>query len=126
MNWLTIGMLLFAMTVTVGCGRKGADDSKVATTPTEAAGQLDGAFASAPADFRNAAGEASAALRSGDYSKAVESLSVLRGSESVSLQQGVAVHSSMVMLESRLIAAADAGDPKAKEAYAQLRRMKQK
>ena len=84
------------------------------------------AFASAPAEFQRAAGEASSALRSGDLSRAVESLGALRESGSVSLQQGVAVHGSMVLLESRLIAASEAGDPKAREAYTQLKRLKQK
>ena len=91
-----------------------------------AAGQLDAAFSSAPAEFRRAADDASAALRSDDLNRAVESLGALRGSEGVTLQQGVAVHSSLVLLEARLIAASEAGDPKAREAYALLKRMKQK
>lgn len=110
----------------IGCSRKDADEVKLATTPSEAASQLDSAFGSAPEEFRRAAGEASAALRSGDLSRAVESLGALRESGSVSLQQGVAVHGSMVLLESRLIAASEAGDPKAREAYTQLKRLKQK
>ena len=110
----------------IGCSRKDADEVKLATTPSEAASQLDSAFASAPAEFQRAAGEASSALRSGDLSRAVESLGALRESGSVSLQQGVAVHGSMVLLESRLIAASEAGDPKAREAYTQLKRLKQK
>ena len=124
LGWLAAGLLGLALVS--GCGSKDAEDLRMAATPSEAAGQLDSAFSSAPAEFRRAAEDASAALRSDDLNRAVESLSALRGSEGVTLQQGVAVHSSLVLLEARLIAASEAGDPKAREAYALLKRMKQK
>ena len=124
-RWLA-AVLGIAIGTVIGCSRKDAEDLRQATTPSEAASQLDSAFASAPDEFRRAAGEASSALRSGDLVRAVESLGALRESGNVSLQQGVAVHGSMVLLEARLIAASEAGDPKAREAYAQLKRLKQK
>lgn len=98
----------------------------MASTPAEAAGQIEAAFAAAPEAFRQAAADASAALRSGDLPKAVESLGALRASENVTLNQGLAVHSSLVLLESRLIAESEGGDARAQEAYALLRRLKQK
>lgn len=98
----------------------------MASTPAEAAGQIESAFTDAPEAFRRAASEASAALRSGDLPRAVESLGALRASEDVTLNQGMAVHNSLVLLEARLIAEAEGGDPRAREAYAMLRRLKQK
>jgi len=115
--------MLLAITLT-GCRR--ADDVHLAQTPAEAASQLQSAFAEAPEEFQRAAQAASEALRQEDLTKAVESLVAIKASENVTVQQGLAVHSSMVVLEARLVAAADSGDAEAREAYALLKRLKKK
>lgn len=107
-----------------GCGR-GGDDFRVAETPKQAASQLESAFAANP-QFSGAARAASEALRSGDYQTAVESLQTIKASQDVTVQQGMAVHSSLVALEAGLISAMEAGDPKARQAYERLKAMKSK
>ncbi|MFO1459764.1 MAG: hypothetical protein U1G08_10155 [Verrucomicrobiota bacterium] len=109
-----------------GCRRNDGGDPGVASTPAQAAGQLETAFSEAPAEYRKAALDASEALRAGDYNRAVGSLGVLRGSGNVTLQQGLAIHGSLVVLEGRLAASAERGDPQASAAYDLLRRLKQK
>lgn len=107
-----------------GCGQR--DETGPAADPQQAASQLDRAFSGAPENFRSAAADASGALQSGDYGRAVESLGVLRASEGVTVDQGLAVHNSMVMLESRLLERIESGDVEAQKAYALLKRLKQK
>ena len=69
---------------------------------------------------------AAEALRVGDFEKAVVSLQHTKTAESLTLQQGMAVHSSVVLLEQQLIQAASAGDQKAQQAYNLLKAMKRK
>ncbi|MBN8246327.1 MAG: hypothetical protein J0L84_02650 [Verrucomicrobia bacterium] len=121
-----VACLIAASLCLTACRRSEGDEPRMASTPAEAAGQIEAAFADAPDTYRQAAADASSALRSGDLTKAVESLGALRASESVTLNQGMAVHSSLVLLEARLVAEADGGDARAQEAYALLRRLKQK
>ncbi len=107
-----------------GCGAR--DDTAPVTTTAQAIHQLDRAFTGAPENFRKAATDASNALNTGDLGKAVESLGALRSSEGVSVDQGLAVHNTMVMLESTLLEKAESGDAEARRAYALLKRLKQK
>jgi len=121
-----LAFLMAGLLLMPGCRRADLDGLPSVSTPAEAASQVEAAFGSAPEAFRTTASAASAALRSGDLTKAVEALGALRTSEEVNLQQGMAVHNSLVLLEARLIAEAEGGDPKAREAYALLKRLKQK
>ncbi len=114
-----------ALLLADGCG-PGTNDLRVAQSPKEAASQLTSAFASADASFNAAARAASEALRAGDYPAAVESLHAIKGSQSVTPEQGMAVHGSLVVLESSLLSAIEAGDPKAKVAYQRLKALKAK
>ena len=110
-----------------GCGRKESLDGVQISTPQQAAGQLEQAFGNeASADVKQNARVASEALRQGDFEKAVISLQAVRSSDKVTLDQGLAVHGTTVMLESRLIQAIESGDPKAKRAYELLKAMKKK
>lgn len=120
----TVAALLLLAAAAAGCGR-GDDDFRVAETPKQAASQLETAFAANP-QFSGAARAASEALRTGDYQTAVESLQTIKASQDVTVQQGMAVHSSLVALETSLISAMDAGDPKARQAYERLKAMKAK
>lgn len=119
-------LVLLGVLVSSGCGRKDGGDAGMASTPAQAAGQLETAFSGAPAEYRKAASDASEALRAGDFNRAVESLGALRSGGEVTLQQGLAVHGSLVVLEGRLAAAAERGDSQARAAYELLRRLKQK
>lgn len=111
--------------ITAGCGRESAEaDVRLPATPAEAASRVEQVFAEAEPEARQTAAAASEAVRTGDYEKAVVALQSLKGRETVTFDQGLAVHGYMVSLEAQLINAADAGDEKAKRAYEMLRRMK--
>jgi ABC-type glycerol-3-phosphate transport system substrate-binding protein len=112
-----------------GCAKSSKEkDAPVPSTPKEAATQLQQAFTAAgpevTAEVKQNAAVASQAMRSGEYEAAVQSLGAIKQSQNLTLDQGLAVHNSMVALEARLIAAIEAGDPNAKRAYNLLKRMK--
>lgn len=110
----------------MGCGARNDGDLKTATTPAEAASQMERAFAGAPEETRRAAGMAAEALRRGEYEKAVVSLTTVRAATNVNLDQGMAVHSTTVQLEARLAAEIAAGSEAATRAYGLLKAMKAK
>lgn len=114
-----------AAVLATGCG-PGPGDLRVAENPRQAASQLDSAFSAARPEFQGAARAASEALRNGDYPAAVESLQALKSSEAVTPEQGMAVHSSLVVLEGGLLSAMEGGDPKARQAYQRLKALKAK
>lgn len=104
----------------------GDADERVPNTPKEAAAQVEQVFQESAPEVKQAATSAADAMRTGDYEKAVVSLTVVRQNQNLTLQQGMAVYNSMVNLESQLIKAMEAGDPNAKRAYDILRKSKQK
>lgn len=112
--------------VGAGCGKSEDADAAVARTPREAAGQLESAFSQAPEVSRTAAISAAQAMRDKEYEKAVVSLQTVKATEGITLEQGMAVHGSIVNLEAELISAANSGDPKAKQAYELLKALKRK
>lgn len=122
----TILLLALVFASFPGCSKKQDEDLKTPATPQQAATQLDQAFESAPSHIKQNAQAASAALKQGDYEKAVLSLQVVRDDPKVTLDQGLAVHNSTVLLESRLLDAMASGDPQAKRAYEALKAMKRK
>lgn len=105
-----------------GCGK--ADEDAGVLTPVQAARSLDEHFAEAPPDVQQTVRVASEALREGNAEKAVVALQTARSQPTLTLDQGLAVHNSLVALEHQLIAAADAGDENAKRAYELLKRVK--
>ncbi len=126
--WMVPGRtaaVLAAMTL-AGCGAREEPDLRTATTPAEAASQMERAFAGAPEDTRHAAGVAAEALRRGEYEKAVVSLTTVRAATNATLEQGMAVHQSTVQLEARLAAEIAAGNEAATRAYGLLKAMKAK
>jgi len=119
--WVVLGMAICG----TGCGSSSSGDgSSVPATPKAAASALERSFESAPAPVRANAQAAAAALREDDLEKAVLSLQSVKATPNVSIDQGLAIHGSMVSLESRLIAAMEAGDPRAQRAYQILKQMK--
>ena len=117
---LVLGLSLLAFS---GCSR-GAKDGLTARNPKEAASQLETAFANADAEAKAQAREASEAMRRAEYEKALVSLTAIRGRENATLEQGMAVHGSLVSLEKSLIEAMAAGEPNAKRAYELLKALK--
>lgn len=112
-----------------GCGREDPAPQKgsrsaASAKPKEAAAQLETVFASAPVEAKDNANIASEALRVADYEKAVVSLQVIKEQGNLTLDQGMAIHNSMVSLESKLITAIAQGDENAKRAYDLLKKSK--
>jgi hypothetical protein len=105
-----------------GCSKSTSDGVPTASTPKQAASQLQEAFVSAPVEVKNDAIVASQALKSADYEKAILSLEAMKARQNLTFEQGMAVHNSMVSLEAKLIAAMEAGDPNAKRAYELLKK----
>jgi hypothetical protein len=107
-----------------GCGRSSKDTTGTApaTTPTEAASQLQQAFVSANPEVKSAATTASDALKAADYERAIQNLEAIKAQPNLTVEQSMAVHESEASMEMRLIRAMESGDPKAKQAYEQLKR----
>lgn len=119
--------LSLAALLLVGCGE--TDEMTGTLSPAQAADQLESAFQTTAPDASTTdpvqlgVRSASEALRAGDYEKAVVSLQVTRTApESLTLDQGMAVHQSYITLEQHLINAVAAGDPNAQRAYDLLKR----
>ena len=125
-NPVAFGRLLAACLLLSGSGCHRDEASGVALSPKDAAGQLNRAFAGASSETRQAAEQAADALRRGDFEQAVVSLTVVRAAPQITLDQGLAVHASTVLMESQLVSAAESGDEKARRAYALLKAMKTK
>lgn len=113
---------LAAVTLT-GCGGSG-DDTAAVVTPQEAAAQIDEAFTAAEPDVQQNMHVASEALREGKFEQAVVALQVTRSTTNLTLDQGMAVHNSMVALEQHLINAAASGNAEAQRAYDLLKKAK--
>lgn len=114
-----------SMLCLVGCGKPKDAPTQISATPAkpkEAASQLDQAFVGAEPEVKTVANVASEALKTADYESAVQSLQIIRERGSLSVDQGMAVHNSMVSLEARLITAMAQGDQNAKRAYEQLKK----
>jgi hypothetical protein len=109
----------------MGCS-KSTDEAEIPMpeNPEEAATQVEQVFQGAPPELQKAVQVASEGLREADFEKAALSLQAIRHSESLTFEQGMAVHNSMVALEAEIIAAMQAGDPQAKQAYERLKRIK--
>lgn len=115
---------LMAALIVCGCSKSSPDAVPAAKTPDQAASGLDQTFAGAPAALRDNVTAASEALRKRDYEKAVVSLHQVQQSQGITLQQGLAIHNSSLLLEQELINGIERGDPRAKAAYELLKRSK--
>jgi hypothetical protein len=120
---LVLLALLSALAVP-GC-RRGSDGPQFETSsPKAAASQLERAFAGAKPELAEQAKAAAAALEAGAYQQAVTSLQAIREQENLTLEQGLAIHGSVVTMEGKLIEAIQAGDPNARQAYELLKALK--
>ena len=123
------GLGAAALLLVSGCGKSGAQkDLPVPKTTKQAATQLDQVFAAATAEaspeVKQNAAVASQALRSGEYETAIVSLSAIKESRNLTLDQGMAVYNSMAALRGKILADMEAGDPNAKRAFEMLKKMK--
>jgi hypothetical protein len=122
MNSIPLFAFLVALLLT-GCGGSN-DDSAGVATPQQAATQIDEAFTTAEPELQQNIHVASEALREGKFEQAVVALQVTRNSTNLTLDQGMAVHNSMITLEQHLINAAANGDASAQRAYDLLKKSK--
>jgi hypothetical protein len=116
---------LVLLAATGGCSKSNHDNPQPPATPKEAATQLQQVFATAPSEVRNNINVASEALKTADYEQAIQSLQTIKARQNLTFEQGMAVHQSMVALETRLVSAAAAGDAKARRAYEMLCKSRQ-
>ena len=110
-----------------GCGKakeEVAAPSAAPPKPQQAATEMQQAFVNARPEVQRPAQEVSQAIQSANYEQAVKSLEQIRAHQSQNLtpEQRMAVYNSSRTLEARLIAAMEAGDPKAKQAYEMLKK----
>jgi hypothetical protein len=121
---LDISLILAPMVLFSGCGKSADAQAGIAKTPEQAASQMEQAFSNADAKMKDLATAASEALRKNEYENAVVSLQTIRGSEEITPDQRLAIYSSAVTLEARLINAMEAGDKNAERAYQLLKALK--
>lgn len=109
-----------------GCDseERDAELTRLPATPTEAAERVTDVFAEAEPAVQETANVAAQAVRSGEFEKAVVALQTLKERPNATLEQGLAVHGTMVALEAELVNAAASGDENAKRAYELLRKIK--
>ena len=109
----------------VSCKKPAADEGRIpAKSPAQAASSLDESFATASPAVKQDVQVVSDALRKREFEKAVVSLQVVQQAPNITLQQGLAIHNSSILLEKELINAIERGDPRAKQAYNLLKQMK--
>jgi hypothetical protein len=104
--------LVFAVIVIAGCGKRQA--ASIAT-PAEAQAALQNAFLQAKPEFKTAADEAAAAIQN-EPAKALLQLQALSSSPDLDSQQRNAAQEAILLLASKLRAAAAQGDADAEKA----------
>lgn len=121
----TGGMIVLALGLTA-CGSKTDDGGAAAQPlqPKQAATQLQQAFVGSTPEVKTTVETASEALRKAEYETAVQSLYAVRARPNLTLEQGIAIHNSMVSLEANLIRGVESGDPNAKRAYETLKKLR--
>lgn len=126
MSWrrLNTAVVSVAMLGVWGCGKSPDAEVGMARTPEQAASQVESAFSNADAKTRELAAAMSEALRKNEFENAVVSLQTIRGSEEITPDQRMAIYSSAVTLEARLISAMEGGDKNAERAYQLLKALK--
>ncbi len=124
---MTVAWLVVATAIAITGCRRSTNDARIETrSPKAAASQLEEAFAQADSDMAEQARAAANAMESGQYQQAVASLQSIRSQQDLTLEQGMAVHGSLVSMEAQLIQAIQAGDPNARQAYELLKALKRK
>lgn len=120
--WAALGVLVGLLCA--GCGRSKEDARLDTGQPPEVASHLEKAFEKAEAAVQQNVSAASQAMRNHEFEKAIVSLHTVQQSPGITLEQGLAIHSSAVALEQELIKAMERGDENAKRAYRLLKQVK--
>lgn len=100
------------------CSKSGAPP------PSQAAAQMEQAFANAAPPTKALVGQVSEALRAGEYESAVVSLTTIQSAPASTPEQHQAIQNSAMALESQLLRAIQAGDKKAEASYKLLKELK--
>lgn len=114
MRKLVVGI---AIVVLAGLALSGCGGS-----PQSAASRGDKAFQSAPAEIKSSWETAKKAIQANDYAVALTSLQNLTTNQGLSADQTHALQETATAVSDQMYAAANKGDPKAKEALDQLRK----
>lgn len=123
-NVLSTVFVVSAMLAFTGCSKSPDAEAGMARTPEQAASQVDQAFSSADAKMKELASATSEALRKNEYENAVVSIQTIRANQEITDDQRMAIYSSSVSLEAKLISAMQAGDKNAERAYQLLKALK--
>jgi hypothetical protein len=118
-----LGFCLLLSVAMIGCGDSDAGHIRKSTSVDGAADHLSDAFEGADGDSLKNAGIASAAIKKGQFQKALYAIETIKAKPDVSFDQGVAINDSLINLERELIYRAEDGDPKAIAAYELLKRI---
>lgn len=108
-----IAIVAFAGLVLSGCGGN----------PKSAAARGDKAFQSAPAEIKSAWDTAKKAIQANDYATAITTLQNLTTNQTLSADQNHALQETATAVSDQMYAAANKGDPKAKQAIDDLRKL---
>ena len=114
------------LVVSSGCSKPAKEGISTGAPPQpkEAASQVQQAFRGASVEVKKTAEVVSESLRTANYEQAIQSLQVIKASQNLTLEQGMAVYNSEQALVAKLVAGMEAGDPNAKRAYELLKKSK--
>lgn len=118
-----LGICLFLSVAMVGCGESDDGLLRQSKSVDGAADHLSDAFKGADSESLKNAGIASAAIKKGQFQKALYAIETIKAKPDVSFDQGVAINDSLINLERELIYRVEDGDPKAIAAYELLKRI---
>lgn len=121
---LSTSAVLLAGLLLAGCGGSKNDAGVKTVDSAQAASQLEQAFEKADTAVKQNVAATSQALRNREYEKAIVSLYTVKQAPGITLEQGMAIHSSSITLELELIKAIEHGDENAKRAYQLLKQVK--
>ena len=110
---IVLGVIAFAGLALSGCGG----------SPKSAASRGDKAFQSAPAEIKSAWDTAKKAIQANDYAVALSTLQNLTTNQGLSADQTRALQETATAVSDQMYAAANKGDPKAKQAIDDLRKL---
>ncbi|MDB4746245.1 hypothetical protein OAG52_03540 [Verrucomicrobia bacterium] len=118
-----LGICLFLCVAMIGCGDSDDGHIRKSKSIEGAADHLSDAFQGADGESLKNAGIASAAIKKGQFQKALYAIETIKAKPDVSFDQGVAINDSLINLERELIYRVEDGDPKAIAAYELLKRI---
>ncbi|MBM3835665.1 MAG: hypothetical protein FJ403_20825 [Verrucomicrobia bacterium] len=116
--------LLIVCSLFIGCGNSNDDGRLTAKSTEQAASVLDQSFANADTAMKQNVSAVSEALRKREYEKAVISLQAVQQAPNITIDQGMAIQNSSILLERELVNAIERGDKNAERVYQLLKQMR--